>query len=76
MATVYGCCGCAPLSGAALLEPIVAFVSRNRFVSISVPVGVRWAVMPRVEDPFEEESSAVDAWAKEQACGQEWNGRC
>ncbi|OLL12907.1 hypothetical protein BKH17_03595 [Actinomyces oris] len=75
MATVYGCCGRAPLSSASLLEPIVTFVSQNRFASISVPVGVRWAV--RVEDLSEEDSSArAAAWTKEQAGGQGWNGRC
>ena len=77
MATVYGCCGRAPLSGATLLEPTVTFMSQNRFASISVPVGVRWAVMNRVEDLYEEDGSACTAaWAKEQAGGQGWNGRC
>ena len=77
MATVYGCRSRAPLSGTTLLEPIVTFVSQNRFASISVPVGVRWADMNRVEDLSEEDKSArVAAWAKEQAGEQEWNGRC
>ena len=75
MATVYGCCGRAPLSGATLLEPIVTFVSQNRFASICVPVGVRWAV--RVEDLSEEDSStSAAARAKERARGQGWKGRC
>jgi|GEM_PF-5176750 hypothetical protein len=52
-------------------------MSQNRFASISVPVGVRWAVMNRVEDLYEEDGSAcAAAWAKEQAGGQGWNGRC
>ena len=52
-------------------------MSQNRFASISVPVGVRWADMNRVEDLSEEDKSArVAAWAKEQAGEQEWNGRC
>ncbi|OLO77686.1 hypothetical protein BKH16_04145 [Actinomyces oris] len=76
MATVYGCCGRAPLSGATLLEPTVTFMSQNRFASISVPVGVRWAVMIQVEDLSEKDSSTrAAAWAKEQAGGQGWNGR-
>ena len=58
----------AAAAGATLLEPPDTFVSGDRFASIRDPFGVRWAVMTRVEDLSEEESSArVAAWAKEQA---------
>ena len=58
----------ATAAGATLLEPPITFVSGDRFASIRDPFGVRWAVMTRVEDLSEEESSArVAAWAKKQA---------
>ena len=58
----------ATAAGATLLEPPDTFVSGDRFASIRDPFGVRWAVMTRVEDLSEEESTArVAAWAKEQA---------
>ena len=58
----------ATTAGATLLEPLDTFVSGDRFASIRDPFGVRWAVMTRVEDLSEEESTArVAAWAKEQA---------
>lgn len=57
----------ATAAGATLLEPPDTFVSGDRFASIRDPFGVRWAVMTRVEDLSEEESTArVAAWAKEQ----------
>ena len=50
--------------GAALREPVTAFVSGDRFASIRDPFGVRWSVMTRVEDLSDEESAArVAEWA-------------
>ncbi len=53
--------------GAVVREPIVDFVSGDRFGSIRDPFGVRWNVMARVEDLSQEESDArVAAWVAEQ----------
>ncbi len=50
--------------GAVLREPVVGFVSGDRFGSIRDPFGIRWSVMTRVEDLSDEESARrVDAWA-------------
>lgn len=51
-------------SGAKVREPVVNFVSGDRFGSILDPFGVRWSVMTRIEDLSEEESSRrVAEWA-------------
>lgn len=54
-------------AGASIREPVMVFVSGDRFASIRDPFGVRWSIMSRVEDLSEEESaSRVAAWAAEQ----------
>lgn len=54
--------------GAILREPVVTFVSGDRYGSLLDPFGVRWTVMTRVEDLSEAESARrVDAWAKSMA---------
>ena len=51
--------------GAKVREPVVNFVSGDRFGSILDPFGVRWSIMTRIEDLSEEESSRrVAEWAK------------
>lgn len=51
-------------AGATVREPLSTFVSGDRFASIRDPFGVRWSLMSRVEDLYEEESSRrVAAWA-------------
>ncbi|OAB26776.1 glyoxalase [Paenibacillus macquariensis subsp. defensor] len=51
--------------GAKVREPIINFVSGDRFGSILDPFGVRWSIMTRIEDLSEEESSRkVAEWAK------------
>jgi len=44
-------------AGATVREPLVTFVSGDRYASIRDPYGVRWTVMTRVEDLSEEESA-------------------
>lgn len=51
--------------GATLREPVMTFVSGDRYASLRDPFGVRWSVMTRVEDVSHEESAArVAEWAK------------
>ncbi|GAB96499.1 PhnB protein [Kineosphaera limosa] len=58
----------AEAAGAQVREPVVTFVSGDRFGSILDPFGVRWSVMTRVEDLSEHESEArVREWAAQQA---------
>lgn len=53
--------------GAKVREPLMTFVSGDRYASILDPFGVRWAVMTRVEDLSPEESAArVAEWAAAQ----------
>jgi PhnB protein len=55
-------------AGATVREPVMQFVSGDRFASIRDPFGVRWSVMTRVEDLSEEESARrVAQWAAQQA---------
>lgn len=54
-------------AGATVREPIVDFVSGDRFASIRDPFGVRWSVMTRIEDLSDEDSAArVAQWAAQQ----------
>jgi PhnB protein len=54
-------------AGASVREPVMEFVSGDRFASIRDPFGVRWSVMTRVEDLSEEESARrVAEWAAQQ----------
>lgn len=54
-------------AGATVREPVVTFVSGDRFGSILDPFGVRWSVTTWVEDLSEEESAArVAEWAAQQ----------
>lgn len=57
----------AQAAGATVREPVVTFVSGDRFGSIRDPFGIRWSVMTRVEDLSDEESAArVAQWAAQQ----------
>ncbi|MDN5893774.1 MAG: VOC family protein [Nocardioides sp.] len=57
----------AETAGAVVREPLMTFVSGDRFASIRDPFGVRWSVMSRVEDLSEEESARrVAEWAAAQ----------
>lgn len=57
----------AEAAGAVVREPLMNFVSGDRFASVRDPFGVRWSVMSRVEDLSEEESARrVAAWAAAQ----------
>ena len=52
-------------AGAKVREPIMNFVSGDRFASILDPFGVRWSIMTRIEDLSEEESRRrVREWAE------------
>lgn len=54
-------------AGAVIREPVTTFISGDRFASLRDPFGVRWAIMTRVEDLSEDESSRrVAAWAADQ----------
>jgi len=54
-------------AGATVREPLVDFVSGDRYASIRDPFGVRWTVMTRVEDLSEQESAQrVADWAARQ----------
>jgi PhnB protein len=53
-------------AGATVREPLMTFVTGDRFASIRDPFGVRWSILTRVEDLSEEESARrVAEWAKE-----------
>lgn len=55
-------------AGATVREPLMTFVSGDRFVSIRDPFGVRWSIMTRVEDLSDAESDArVKEWLASQA---------
>lgn len=57
----------AQAAGAVIREPLMTFVSGDRFASIRDPFGVRWSIMTRVEDLSEAESSRrVAEWAASQ----------
>ncbi|MGO4582811.1 VOC family protein [Arthrobacter sp. 2RAF6] len=57
----------AEAAGATIREPLMTFVSGDRFCSIRDPFGIRWTIMTRVEDLSDEESARrVAEWAKEQ----------
>jgi PhnB protein len=57
----------AEAAGATVREPLMTFVSGDRFASIRDPFGIRWSIMTRVEDLSEEESARrVQEWAKQQ----------
>lgn len=57
----------AEAKGATIREPVMNFVSGDRFASIIDPYGVRWSIMSRVEDLSEAESAErVERWAAEQ----------
>ncbi|KXP14396.1 VOC family protein [Tsukamurella pseudospumae] len=57
----------AEAAGATVREPVMNFVSGDRFASIRDPFGVRWSIMTRVEDLSDEESAArVEEWAAAQ----------
>jgi PhnB protein len=47
----------AKAAGATVAEPVVTFVSGDRFASIRDPFGTRWSIMTRVEDLSEEDSA-------------------
>ncbi|WP_084352400.1 VOC family protein [Millisia brevis] len=54
-------------AGAVVREPVMTFVSGDRFASIRDPFGVRWSVMTRVEDLSEAESARrIAEWAAAQ----------
>lgn len=54
-------------AGSTVREPLMEFVSGDRFASIRDPFGVRWSIMTRVEDLSDEESNArVAEWAAQQ----------
>jgi len=58
----------AEAAGAVVREPLLTFVSGDRFASIRDPYGVRWSVMSRVEDLSEAESARrVEEWAAAQS---------
>jgi PhnB protein len=57
----------AEAAGATVREPIMTFVSGDRFASIRDPFGVRWTIMTRVEDLSQEESARrIAEWATQQ----------
>ena len=57
----------AEAAGATIREPVMTFVSGDRFASIRDPFGIRWSIMTRVEDLSEDESARrVAEWAKQQ----------
>lgn len=58
----------AEAAGATVREPVVTFVSGDRYASIRDPFGIRWTIMTRVEDISEEESARrVAEWAAQQS---------
>lgn len=57
----------AEAAGAVVREPLMNFVSGDRFASLRDPFGVRWSVMSRIEDLTEAESAQrVADWAAAQ----------
>lgn len=57
----------AEATGATVREPLMDFVSGDRFASIRDPFGVRWSLMSRVEDISDDESARrVAEWAAAQ----------
>ena len=57
----------AEAAGAVVREPLMTFVSGDRFAGIRDPFGIRWSIMTRVEDLSEAESAArVAEWAAQQ----------
>jgi PhnB protein len=58
----------ATAAGATIREPLVTFVSGDRYASIRDPFGIRWTIMSRVEDLSPEESSRrVAEWVQQQS---------
>lgn len=58
----------AEAAGAVVREPLMTFVSGDRFASVLDQFGVRWSIMTRVEDLSEDEScDRVAKWSAEQA---------
>lgn len=58
-------------AGATVREPLMTFVSGDRFASIRDPFGLRWSVMTRVEDLSDAESERrVAEWAAAQSSGE------
>lgn len=58
-------------AGAVVREPLIDFVSGDRFGSIRDPFGVRWSIMTRVEDISDAESGRrVEEWAAQYAATQ------
>lgn len=54
-------------AGATIREPVMNFVSGDRFASIIDPFSIRWSILSRVEDLSEEQSAQrVAQWASEQ----------
>lgn len=63
-ADVDGTVARAVAAGATVREPVVDFVSGDRFASVLDPFGVRWSVMTRTVDLSDAESAArVAEWA-------------
>lgn len=57
----------AEAEGAVVRAPLMDLVSGDRLASVRAPFGVRWALMVRIEDLFEEESARrVADWAAAQ----------
>ncbi|MGB3829082.1 MAG: VOC family protein [Ornithinimicrobium sp.] len=57
----------AEAAGAVVREPLMNFVSGDRFASVRDPFGVRWSVMSRIEDLSEPEAARrVADWAAAQ----------
>lgn len=57
-------------AGATLREPVMSFVSGDRFGSVRDPFGVRWSVMTRVEDLSDGGSAKkVTDWLAAQPAG-------
>lgn len=57
----------ATAAGATIREPLMTFVSGDRYASIRDPFGIRWTIMTRVEDLSPEESARrVAEWAQQQ----------
>ncbi|KAB1643202.1 VOC family protein [Gulosibacter chungangensis] len=57
----------AEAAGAVIREPVMNFVSGDRYASIRDPFGIRWSIMTRIEDISEEESARrVAEWAATQ----------
>lgn len=57
-------------AGATLREPVMSFVSGDRFGLVRDPFGVRWSVMTRVEDLSDGGSAKkVTDWLAAQPAG-------